>query len=215
MRAPLHALVLDLDGVLADTEPIHERSWDSVITGIPAETVARERSKWAGMASAAIARELIATFGLPQTVDELLREKRRRFREILHEELIPFEGLAEELSNWKGFPVALATSASRPEALHLLERLRLPIDFHHVVTSDDVARAKPAPDCYLLAARLLKKKPEDCAAVEDSAHGMSAAVSAGFRVLAVSESPLESLPQGVERVFPATVEAPRWLRNGR
>ena len=214
MRMRLNALVLDLDGVLADTEPLHERAWDTVIAGIPPETVARARQKWVGMASADIARELISTFGLTQTVDEMLAEKRRRFRELLREDLKPFAGLAEELAGWKGVPLALATSATRVEALHTLERLSLPVVFDHVITCDDVARAKPAPDCYLLAAKLLKKRPEDCAAIEDSVHGMSAAVAAGLRVIAVSAAPLESLPDGVERAFPSTVEALRWLRNG-
>ena len=80
MQTRLHALVLDLDGVLADTEPLHDRAWDTVLAGIPPEMVAQVRQKWVGMASAAIARELIAAFGLTLSVEEMLAEKRRRFR---------------------------------------------------------------------------------------------------------------------------------------
>ena len=70
---------------------------------------------------------------------------------------------------WRGFPIALATSGIRPE-----------------VTSNDVPRAKPASDCYLNTARLLGKKPSSCVVVEDSAHGIHAAVAASMRVLVVS-----------------------------
>jgi beta-phosphoglucomutase-like phosphatase (HAD superfamily) len=117
--------------------------------------------------------------------------------------------------------MALATSGIRPEVLVVLEILGFSGLFDPVVTSDDVPRAKPAPDCYLSAAELLGKPPARCVVIEDSAHGIHAAVAAGMRVLVVSPgaaqpvppvAPVVSVPAGVEWVFPSTVEALRWLR---
>jgi HAD superfamily hydrolase (TIGR01509 family) len=208
------ALILDLDGTLADTEPLHDRAWDGVLEGVPPQAVALERQKWVGMSSPAIARELIARFHLSQSEEDMLREKRRKFREMVRRGLDPFPGLIEELALWRGVSLAVATSGSRREALLVLEMLRLPVRFEAVVTSDDVPLAKPAPDCYLRAAELLGKSPWECVAIEDSINGMLAAVTAAMRVLAVSASTPQSLPAGVERVFPSTVAALRWLRDG-
>jgi HAD superfamily hydrolase (TIGR01509 family) len=210
------ALILDLDGTLADTEPLHDQAWDVVLRGIPREAVAGERQKWIGMSSAEIARTLIAVFSLPHAEEDMLRKKRRRFRQLVRRGLPPFPGLPEELAAWTraGVPLAVATSGSRREALLVLRKLRLTVRFQAVVTCDDVPRAKPAPDCYLLAAELLGKQPEDCVAIEDSLNGMTAAVAARTRVLAVSASALDSLPAGVERTFPTTVAALQWLRTG-
>lgn len=208
------ALILDLDGTLADTEPLHDQAWEGVLHGVPPEALAVERQKWVGMASAAIAQELIATFKLSQSVEEVLREKRRRLRELVRDGLEPFPGLADELARWHGVPLAVATSGSRREALLMLETLRLPVRFEVVVTCDDVPLAKPAPDCYLLAARLMGKSPADCVAIEDSTNGVLAAIAAGMRVMAVSPSPLHLLPAGVESAFPSTAQALRRIRDG-
>jgi HAD superfamily hydrolase (TIGR01509 family) len=210
------ALILDLDGTLADTEPLHDHAWDAVLHDFPPDAVEGQREKWIGMSSAEIARGLISVFPLRQSVEGVLRRKRRRFRQLVRKGLKPFSGLPEELARWMaaGVPLAVATSGSRREALLVLRKLGLPVRFEAVVTCDDVNSAKPAPDCYLLAAELLGKHPKDCSAIEDSINGMTAAVAAGMRVLAVSASSVESLPAGVERVFPSTVAALGWLRNG-
>jgi HAD superfamily hydrolase (TIGR01509 family) len=219
------ALILDLDGVLADTEPLHQKAWDTALDGIPLDQVAAARTRWVGMASVDIVKELIRTFGLTVPAEELLARKRAAYRSLIKVtgSLVPFPGLRDELDNWRGFPMALATSGIRPEVLMVLEILGFAGLFDPVVTSDDVPRAKPAPDCYLSAAGLLGKPPAQCVVVEDSAHGIQAAVAAGMRVLVVSPgaAPLVptvvhqaiSLPAGAERVFPSTVDALRWLRG--
>jgi HAD superfamily hydrolase (TIGR01509 family) len=220
-RAGTSALILDLDGVLADTEPLHQKAWDIALDGIPLEKVAAARSKWVGMASVDIVRELIRIFGLTMPAEELLAQKRAAYQTLIQQNLAPFPGLREELDMWRGFPMALATSGIRPEVLVVLEILGFRGVFDPVVTSNDVPRAKPAPDCYLSAARLLGKEPSSCVAVEDSAHGIQAAVAAGMRVLVVSPgaaqplspvAPVVSVPTGAERVFSSTVDALRWLR---
>ena len=85
--------------------------------------------------------------------------------------------------------------------------------FDPIVTSDDVTRAKPAPDCYLLAAERLGRKPADCVVIEDSGHGIRAGLAAGARVLAVETAVPTGDIDGVEGVFPSTVEALQWLRG--
>jgi HAD superfamily hydrolase (TIGR01509 family) len=214
------ALILDMDGVLADTEPLHQKAWDMVLEGIPLEAIAAARSKWVGMASVDIVKELIRTFGLTTPAEELLARKRAAYRSLIRVpgNLLPFPGVREELALWKGCPLALATSGIREEVLLVLEILGLAGAFDPVVTSTDVLRAKPAPDCYLRAAALLGVLAAECAVIEDSEHGIGAAVAAGMHVVAITPSvaPGEvSVPNGVQRVFPSTLDALRWLRQGR
>jgi HAD superfamily hydrolase (TIGR01509 family) len=216
------ALILDMDGVLADTEPLHIRSWDLALEDVPGRyprgaggpTERRiatrvEREKLTGMASAIIAAEMIRIFGLAVTVEVLLAKKRAIYRSLVEAGMPPFPGLREELAVWKGRPLALATSASRDEARFMLSLMGLVGVFDPVITSDDVPRAKPAPDCYLLAAERLGKRPERCVVIEDSLHGIRAALDAGAKVLAVTATALPDTHAGVERTFPTTVDALR------
>jgi beta-phosphoglucomutase-like phosphatase (HAD superfamily) len=207
-----------MDGVLADTEPLHQRAWDLVLDGVPLEAMAEARARWVGMASVDIVKELIRTFGLTTPAEELLARKRAAYRSLIRVpgNLVPFSGVSEQLALWKGFPLALATSGIREEVLLVLEILGLAGTFDPVVTSTDVPRAKPAPDCYLRAADLLGVAPGQCAVIEDSHHGIGAAVAAGMHVLAIQPTGApgpSAAPYGVEAVFASTVEALSWLRS--
>ena len=205
------ALILDMDGVLADTEGIHVRAWDIALTGIAGTR--QERNRLAGMSSPEIARELIRIFRLPFSVEELVEKKRAVFRRLIEAELAPFDGLREELLRWRGGPLALATSSARAETTLLLGRMGFDGWFDPVITCDDVTRAKPAPDCYALAIQRLGVPAQQCVAVEDSLHGIQAARQAGAGVLAVATSELPEHIAGVLGIFPSTVEALKWLRR--
>jgi beta-phosphoglucomutase len=123
IRLPQIALILDMDGVLADTEPLHVRAWDITLAGIDSRSLARERGQLAGMSSPDIARELLRIFRLPLSVDELVEKKRGVYRGLIGPGLVPFEGLREELGLWRHRPLALATSSARQETSLLLSRL--------------------------------------------------------------------------------------------
>ena len=215
------ALILDMDGVLADTEGIHVRAWDIALSAIVGATpggpgsaeLREERSRLAGMSSPAIARELIQIFRLPFSVEALVEKKRAVFRRLIEVELAPFVGLREELQKWRGGPLALATSSARTETTLILGRMGFEGWFDPIITSDDVSRAKPAPDCYALAIQRLGVPPAQCIAVEDSLHGIRAARSAGAGVVAVATSELPEHIDGVLGIFPSTVAALKWLRQ--
>jgi beta-phosphoglucomutase len=221
----VEALILDMDGVLTDTEPLHIRAWEEAMKELSPASVEgadalgafhAEREKMAGMTSVDIARALIATYRLSLSPERLLSRKRDIYRSMIAGSLELFPGLAAELDQWKGTHLALATSSTRVETTFAMQQLGIAGLFEAIVTSDDVARAKPAPDCYLLAARLLGKAPAQCWVVEDSAHGIRAALDAGARVLAVAGSPdsrPEAAPASVAGRFASTVEALQWLRK--
>jgi HAD superfamily hydrolase (TIGR01509 family) len=83
------------------------------------------------------------------------------------------------------FPLAVASSSNRPLIEAVLEGAGIAPLFQVVVSSEEVARGKPAPEVYLEATRRLGLQPARCAAVEDSSNGLRAAHAAGMRVIAL------------------------------
>ncbi len=204
---------MDMDGVLADTEGVHVRAWDLALDGASGPDTTEARQRMSGMSSIEIARELVRQFQLPLPAEELVEKKRQIFRSLIQGRLAPFEGLAEELARWREGPLGLATSSARAETTLVLGQLGFEGWFDPVVTCDDVARAKPAPDCYALAIERLGVPASRCVVVEDSPHGVRAARAAGAAVLAVNTSGLLRGPDGALGMFSSTVEALRWLRS--
>lgn len=182
----IQAVVFDLDGVLVDSEHV----WDEV-----REALARERGgRWheraqadmMGMSSPEWSRYMHDVIGLEEPPEEISAEVVRRMQRRYAEELPVVEGAAETVRRLAGaFRLAVASSSNRPLIDTVLESLDVGELFEATVSSEEVARGKPAPDVYLEAARRLDLEPASCTAVEDSANGVKSARAAGMRVLAI------------------------------
>jgi HAD superfamily hydrolase (TIGR01509 family) len=96
------------------------------------------------------------------------------------------------------WPLGVASSANRPLIELALELSELRGHFRAVVSSEEVARGKPAPDVYLEAARQLGVDPLACAAVEDSTNGLLSAHAAGMTVIAVPDPRYPPTPEALE-----------------
>ena len=182
----IEAVVFDLDGVLLDSEHV----WDEV-----REQLTRERGgRWhdraqadmMGMSSVEWSRYMHDVIGLAESPDEISAEVVRRMQARYEESLPVIDGAVQAVGRLaEVFPLALASSSNRPLIEAVLEQAGISEVFTAVVSSEEVARGKPAPDVYLEAARRLGIAPEFCAAIEDSSNGLRAAHAAGMRVLAL------------------------------
>ena len=218
-----HAIVFDLDGVLADSEGLHVQAWERLFAarGLPFEQ--RWALEWVGVPDVEIAAAVARQFSAPGdgrvadrlVAGELVAEKRRLFRELVREGLQSFPGVPGEVERCVAgdLPVAVGTSSARAEATLMLEVMGLASLLPIVVAGDDVPRVKPAPDIYLEAARLLSIPSRRCIALEDSPGGIAAALAAGMAVAAVTTSFAADRLAGAARVFAAPAEAIRWLRS--
>lgn len=202
--APAWAVLSDMDGTLLDTE----RTWLLAI-----DRFVRERSRTltaspaSDIVAAAEGLDLVATanllhtlLGLAEPVAEVAAELDRRSLEAYAHDVSwrpGAEQLVRALST-AGVPVALVTSSPR----HWVDRFAQSVDlssFRVIVTADDAARLKPAPDPYLQAAAALALPARRCVALEDSVVGATAALAAGCATVVVGSSAPE-MPPGAHAV---------------
>jgi HAD superfamily hydrolase (TIGR01509 family) len=185
MSALSRALLLDLDGTLADSIPGLRRAYSSFLRGFSLEGSEREFQSLNGPPIPQIVEFLKERHRLPGDSADLLA----RYEDLLvetHRGAVPAGGGTALLARasaarWK---VAVVTSSRRESATAWLSRHGLPVDL--VVGGDDVARGKPAPDPYLLALDRLSAAAAMSLAVEDSRAGAAAAVAAGVPTVAIA-----------------------------
>ena len=124
--------------------------------------------------------------GLPESPDEIADEVVRRMEERYRERLPLLPGAREAVERLaRRWPLGLASSSNRPLIDLALDVADLARFFAATVSSEEVARGKPAPDVYLEACRRLEVEPTRAAAIEDSRSGIRSAKSAALRVIAI------------------------------
>jgi HAD superfamily hydrolase (TIGR01509 family) len=182
----IEAVVFDMDGVLVDTEHL----WDEVREALTEEWGGRytpeAQEAMMGMSSLEWSRYLHEVVGLREPPELINDEVVRRMLARYETDLPVVPGAVEAVRRLAaaGLRLAVASSSNRELIDAVLRRLELASVFEVSVSSEEVARGKPAPDVYLEAARRLDVPPERCVAVEDSASGIRAAHAAGMRVIA-------------------------------
>jgi HAD superfamily hydrolase (TIGR01509 family) len=199
----IDGVVFDLDGVLLDSEQI----WDSV-----REELVRERGgRWhdqaqrdmMGMSSLEWSRYLHDELHVPDPPEEISAEVVRRLASRYRERVPVLPGAREAVERLAArWPLGLASSSNRELIDLALELMGVRHFFTATVSSEEVARGKPAPDVYLEAARRLGIDPARAAAIEDSHNGIRAARAAGMRVIAI---PNEHFPPNEDALAQADV----------
>jgi beta-phosphoglucomutase len=179
-------LIFDLDGVIIDSMPFHQRAWQRYleVTGIGS---GESLDFMHGQRNEEIVRGLLGPEADLRTVMAHGAAKEQLYRDMLRERLGEHlvAGIREWLEHISGAPIALATNAERANVDFVLDGGRLRAYFDAIVDGSQVERPKPAPDVYLRAAELLGIPPRNCVVFEDSPVGVAAAASAGMRVVGV------------------------------
>lgn len=197
------ALLLDLDGVLFESEPLHERAWERSLAALGATPPHGWYAAQRGRSLLEVAGSLVP-YARGATPEEIARRKNVEYQELAVG-LPPAPGVAEALAAL-GHRAAVVSSSHAPDVHVLIRGSPLEPHLETIVTGSDGAH-KPAPDLYLLAMRRLGLDADRCAAVEDSASGVRAALAAGLRVVAVASDP-RALP-GATAAYPTAAEAIR------
>jgi HAD superfamily hydrolase (TIGR01509 family) len=194
---PAQAVIFDMDGVLADTEPMHYATTCAVLVRHGVRLERAEYDRWMGLAEEPFFALLVERFALRARPAELAAERLAASLVALeHDPLAPTEGALPCLLALRaaGFRTGLASSARRSQVALVVARLGLGPLLDTLVSADDVTRAKPAPDIYLEAAARLAVAPAGCLVVEDAVQGVVAARAAGMAALALLRGGADGAP---------------------
>ena len=192
MSQPIGAVIFDLDGVLADSEPW----WNKIDATLLAEhgvTYRGEHHRNVLGVSYRLAVEFYKkTFDLSAPTEEMMRRRGEIATEFFANriDLFPFtKQVLEELRQMNPpLRLGLATSSLSASARPFLDRHQLTPFFEVIITGEEVERGKPYPDIYLRAAEKLDVATNACLVIEDSLSGVAAAKAANMRVAAIPDT---------------------------
>ena len=191
MSQPIRAVIFDLDGVLADSEPW----WNNIDATLLAEhgvTYRGEHHRDVLGVSYRLAIEFYKkAFALSVPTEQMMRRRGEIATEFFANRIDPFPSAKQVLEELRQMnpPVrlGLATSSVSASARPFLDRHKLTPFFEVIVTGDEVERGKPHPDIYLRAAEKLDVATDSCLVIEDSLSGIAAARAANMRVAAIPD----------------------------
>jgi HAD superfamily hydrolase (TIGR01509 family) len=187
------ALLFDIDGTLADTDPLHIRAFNRMLAQFGRSIApAAYFSRVMGFSNAAIMQDFFPEKSIAEH-KALAEWKEASFRDLAKSELHPMPGLLA-LMDWaeaQGIPMAAVTNAPMLNAELILTSIDVKHRFRTIVIGDELPRGKPDPMPYLVAGERLGVACHDCVAFEDSRSGLQSASGAGAYAIGM----LSSLPE--------------------
>ena len=192
MLAGLSHFLFDLDGTLVDSSPLHEAAYRTVLAPYHAPLLAGfDYRAIAGLPTPTALARLGVT---EEDIPGLTQAKQAHYRGAL-KNLKPLPGATELLAmlRERGAGIAVVTSASRASAQAALTATELAAFVTLLVAAEDVVSAKPAPDPFLAALKLLNATPSHSIAIEDALSGILSARAAGLKVIGMHHEALRGV----------------------
>jgi HAD superfamily hydrolase (TIGR01509 family) len=192
----LAGIIFDFDGVIVDSHPVHIKAWKALFLSM-GKALGDEELFY--VVEGAKREEILQRFLgdlTPEQIELYGAEKERLYQARAGElKLVGgFAGFLEQVDA-AGVPVAIATSGSRKRVERTLDAFGLLKRFQAIVTAEDVARGKPDPGLFHLAARSLRIAVEQILVCEDAVAGVAAARAAGMKCMAIAANGRRKLLQ--------------------
>jgi len=196
----LRAVIFDFDGVITDSEILHLRAFNCVLSQHGVEISTKDYYKeYLGLTDIDCFK-LVAERNRPkldsQKIENLVKQKNRIFEELAKTEGQIIEGVRDFLQMLKQshIPMAICSGALRAEIELILEQAHLRRFFEVIVSAEQIKKGKPHPEGFLLTLQKLNSNvtdpilPNQCIVIEDSHWGLQAAKKAGMHTIAVTNS---------------------------
>ena len=185
----IKAVIFDMDGVLLDSEPIHQKVNMDFFTeiGTPVSQEVYDRY-FVGLPLAQMFEYLKKERGLDGDVSDMVKRSNDKLSaEFRSSSIVPVAGVEELLKAFqeRGLPMAVGSSSSPQLIGTVIEKLGLEGYFQYLVSGYEVEKGKPHPDLFLHISTLLGAEAGECLVIEDSSLGVEAGVSAGMSVVGV------------------------------
>jgi beta-phosphoglucomutase family hydrolase len=213
----MKAVLFDWDGVVIDSSPQHERSWELLAAAESLPLPEGHFKRGFGKKNETIIPDILGWARGPAEIQRLARLKEETYRRLVAESGVNILPGARELLaalRAENIPCAVASSTPRENLEAIFAATGLDACFDAVVCGDDVENGKPAPDIFLLAAKKLGVAPGDCVVIEDAHAGIEAALRAGMPVLAVATThPVADLGAATAAIESLAAANPDLLRS--
>ncbi len=196
----LKAVISDMDGVIVNTTPAHFKSWELMLAELGRTiTEAEYQEKLNGMARIEGARKVLPDLD-EGSLEKAARRKQELFLEFMAEgvETYPSTISLLQAARDRGLRTAAVSSSRNCELI--LKSIGIYNTFDVVVTGNDVERAKPDPQIFLLAAEKLSLSPSECIVLEDTRNGVAAAVRGGFPCVGIDRVGNPRLLEGADLI---------------
>lgn len=184
-------LIFDMDGTLLDNNPYHFSAWKSLCLESGKKLTLEEyKNHISGINSEQTIKYLFGEHLTTSEIQELKIRKDTYYKHMIAAGVKPLDGLTDLLrqAQLAAIPMAVASSASPQNILHVLDALRIGPFFTAVADSTMVPRGKPAPDLFILASQMIGVPPRKCIVFEDSFNGIRGAKQAGMFTIGISTS---------------------------
>jgi beta-phosphoglucomutase family hydrolase len=194
----LKAVIWDMDGVIVDTAQEHFVSWQQAFRKRGVVFSDADFKHHFGQRNDTIIRGMMGTGVTQADINAIAEDKEVFFRQNIVKDMRPFPGVIHLLKTLQEnvIPSSIASSAPLENVCLILSHLKIASYFQAIVYGNEVSEGKPSPQVFLMAAKKLGARPENCIVVEDAVAGVMAAKSAGMFCLAVTNThPADRLSQ--------------------
>lgn len=180
------ALLLDMDGVLVDMEPVHHEARLAIYRKYNMDYGRLQGVPVAGRNTDGIFADVNAILPFPVPLNQAVKEKRDMFVSLLEKSIVPLPGVKALLDRYAGtLVIALVSASARQTVDAAMKSSGLDPYFRVKIYAEKVKRHKPDPEAYLMACSQLNVNPGDCVVFEDSGVGVLAGKRAGAAVVGV------------------------------
>ncbi len=210
----LAAILFDLDGTIANTDPFHMQAWQKILKDYEMKVdEVFYKKQISGKRNQRIVEEILPDLSVAEG-EQLSKTKESLFRQLAASKVQPLPGLTQVLkwTETKGLARSLVTNAPRDNVEFMLDLLNLTNTFSPIVLGEETPAPKPHPDPYQIALEKLGLSPEQAIVFEDSLTGIRSSVAAGIKTIGIASThdPDSLIKEGATMVVSDFTDSRLW-----